>query len=591
VTDGGPGAATGGGDGGARREVLATALAFGLPLALYVLTAARSVQGGDTAEFVMVAAAGGVPHPPGYPLHTMLARLAAAVPLGPVALRVALLSAVCAAGAVAVLQRALRRLTGSLGASLGAALAFAVAPIQWQLAGVPEVFSLAALLAAATVLAAARLADTAPGRAGRAGLLLGLVAGLGLANHHTWVLCAPVLVWAVAASWRAHGAHVALRAAAAAVAGVALGLTAYAWLPHGAATPGGWVWGEPGTARGLLRHVLRSEYGTVSLGLSAAPRRPLAHVAQLLGALPRAFLHLFFVAGLVGVVVAFRRRRGFAIAALIAFVLAGVAFPAWFNLPDSALARAVAARFHLLPTLLFALFVGFGLAAALPRLSRLPGALLLAAPLALGALWTYGSADWRADRTIERYLTAAVRDLAPDAVILGQGDVELFGFNYVRRALRVRPDVRYVDVHLLRRSWYHAAVGRDAPDLALPYDPRTTHLYHLVDAVAAKRPTYLTISLARLAPDLPLRPEGLLARVQVPGQPAPAPATLEAAAERAFAELGPLPPPRDAWGAYVRDQAAEPWRVLAHAYGRAGDAPRALACRARADQLVAGGGP
>ncbi|MBI5480981.1 MAG: DUF2723 domain-containing protein, partial [Deltaproteobacteria bacterium] len=164
-----------------RRAALATALAFGLPLVLYALTATRTVQGGDTAEFVMVAATGGVPHPPGYPLHGMLARLFAAVPSGSAPFRVALLSAVCAAAAVALLQRALWRLTGSLGASLGAALAFAVAPIQWQLAGVPEVFSLAALCAALTLLCASRLADAGPERAGREGMLLGLSAGLGLA--------------------------------------------------------------------------------------------------------------------------------------------------------------------------------------------------------------------------------------------------------------------------------------------------------------------------------------------------------------------------------------------------------------------------
>ena len=34
-------------------------------LALYLVTATRTVQGGDTAEFVTVAAQGGVAHPPG----------------------------------------------------------------------------------------------------------------------------------------------------------------------------------------------------------------------------------------------------------------------------------------------------------------------------------------------------------------------------------------------------------------------------------------------------------------------------------------------------------------------------------------------
>jgi hypothetical protein len=337
--------------------------------------------------------------------------------------------------------------------------------------------------------------------------------------------------------------------------------------------------------------VRRAEFGTLSLGLSAAPRRPLTNVGHFLAGLPRAFYYLFFVAGLIGVGVMLRRRRGLAAAALAAFLLAGVAFPAWFNLPDSALGRAVAARFHLLPTLLFAVFVAFGLAAALPRLSRLAGTLAVAVPLLLAGLATYGAADWRPERTIERYLTAAVRDLAPDAVILGQGDLELFGFDYVRRVLRVRPDVRYVDVHLIRRPWYHARVSRELPGVTLPFDQRTTRLVALAEAVAARRPTYLTISLARAVPSAPLHPEGLLARVQPPGGAPPPPAELEAAALRAFEALGPLPPARDAWVAYARDQAAEPWRVLSGAFARAGDPARAIACRARVVSLTSGGGP
>lgn len=592
MTEAGPGASAPAGDEIAgRRAALATAVAFGLPLVLYALTATRTVQGGDTAELVTVAAAGGVAHPPGYPLHGMLARLFAALPFGAAPLRVALLSAVCAAAAVAVLQRALRRLTGSLGASLGAALAFAVAPIQWQLAGVPEVFALAALCAALTVLAAARLADAPAARASREGALLGLAAGLGLANHHTWVLGAPVVLWALLACARAHGGRVAARAVAAAAGGAALGLLAYVWLPLNASADAGWVWGEPGSPGGLLRHVLRAEYGTLSLGLSAAPRRPLAHVGHFLAALPRAYAYLFFLVGLVGLGAAFRRRRGFAVAALAALLLAGVAFPAWFNLPDSAVARAVAARFHLLPTLLFALFVGFGLAAVLPRLSRLAGTALLALSLPLAALLAFGTANWRADATVERYLAAAVRDLAPDAVVLGQGDLELFGFEYLARVRRLRPDVRYVDVNLLRTRWYHRRVQRAVPDVALPFDPEATHLGDVVAAAAARRPTYLTISLARVAAGLPLYPEGLLARVGAPDRPPPAPAALEADARRAFEALGPLPPARDAWVAYVRDHAAEPWRILGNAFARAGDAQRAAACRARAARLTGDGGP
>ena len=44
---------------------LASALAFVAPLVLYSVTAARTVQGGDAAEFGLLGIQGGVAHPPG----------------------------------------------------------------------------------------------------------------------------------------------------------------------------------------------------------------------------------------------------------------------------------------------------------------------------------------------------------------------------------------------------------------------------------------------------------------------------------------------------------------------------------------------
>jgi hypothetical protein len=570
-----------------RRDRLATGLAFALPLGLYVLTATRTVQGGDAGEFILVAVRGGVPHPPGYPLYTLLARLAAALPLGPPALRVALLSAVCGAATVALLQRLLTRLTGSLLAGLAAALAFAVAPIQWQLAGLPEVFSLGALLAVAALFAAWQL-GTATGRARAPAVALGLAFGLGLANHHTIVLCAPVALWALAARARRAGGRALAAACGWAALGALLGLACYLYLPLAArgASPETWVWGEPASARGLLRHVLRAEYGTFKLGLYRHAARPLHNLGAFAATLPRAFFYVYFAAALIGLWAGLRRARGFALGLLASFLLAGGAFLAVFNLPASAVARAVAARFYLLPTVLLTPFAAFGLAAIGPRLSPLGRRLLLLAPLPLAAVASFGGANWRGDPTIERYLAAAVQELAPQAVILGHGDLEGFGFDYVREVLRLRPDVRYVDVELIRLPWYHARVQRALPGVRVPYDARHTPLLPLVDAVRQHHPTYVTASLAPLLGRVSLYPEGLLARVAPDGAPPPPPDELEAAATRALRALGNLPDaPADPWSAYLRGAAAQPWEILGGAFAARGEGARAGACLSRARAL------
>lgn len=65
----------------APRTWLAPIASFVCLMALYVWTLAPSVMGGDSGELTAAALTGGVPHPPGYPLFALLARLFAALPL------------------------------------------------------------------------------------------------------------------------------------------------------------------------------------------------------------------------------------------------------------------------------------------------------------------------------------------------------------------------------------------------------------------------------------------------------------------------------------------------------------------------------
>src|SRR4051812_1979972 len=139
-----------------------TFLCFVLALSLYVWTAARTVQGGDAGEFGLIGILGGIAHPPGYPLYSLLARLAGVLPFGPPFYRVALASAVCGAASVALVRRVTWRWSGHRFASIATALVYATAPLSWRLAGIPEVFTLHALLVAALLLAALRLVESAP---------------------------------------------------------------------------------------------------------------------------------------------------------------------------------------------------------------------------------------------------------------------------------------------------------------------------------------------------------------------------------------------------------------------------------------------
>jgi hypothetical protein len=121
----------------------AAVLLFLLFLALYARTAAPSVLSGDSAEFQMAAPLLGVPHPTTYPLYVLLGKLATLViPVGDMAWRVTVVSAVCAALAVALFFGMAHHLTASPPAALVGALALGLAPGLWNAATMAEVYAL-----------------------------------------------------------------------------------------------------------------------------------------------------------------------------------------------------------------------------------------------------------------------------------------------------------------------------------------------------------------------------------------------------------------------------------------------------------------
>ena len=169
-----------------RFSVLVSAVMFLFFLAIYIRTTAPSVLSGDSAEFQLAAPLLGIPHPTTYPLYILLGKLATLLlPFGDLAWRVTLVSALCAALAVALFALMARRLVGLTGAIVGA-LALGVAPGLWNAATLAEVYALlAALLAALAWLLAT--ADT--GRPTNWRLYAAaFVAGLGSTHHGLFVL-------------------------------------------------------------------------------------------------------------------------------------------------------------------------------------------------------------------------------------------------------------------------------------------------------------------------------------------------------------------------------------------------------------------
>jgi hypothetical protein len=135
-----------------RRDVLAAAAVAAASLALYAATLQPDFGGPeDTPKFQFVGYVLGVPHASGYPLYILLTHAFSALPIGTIAYRANLFSAVMASIACALAYAIARQLGARPWLSACAALGLATGASFWRNAVFAEVYSLAATMAGLTI--------------------------------------------------------------------------------------------------------------------------------------------------------------------------------------------------------------------------------------------------------------------------------------------------------------------------------------------------------------------------------------------------------------------------------------------------------
>ncbi len=162
-----------------------------LAFVVYLRTLLPDVGGPEDApKFQYLGAALGTAHPPGYPLHTLLSHLFSYLPIGTIAYRANLLSAVAGATAVSLAVLLARALGRSRPAAAFAALTIAFGAAFWGYAVIAEVYTLSAALLLAIMFWLVRWKQTR-----RDAHLYGAAAcfALALGNHLAIVAAAPAI--------------------------------------------------------------------------------------------------------------------------------------------------------------------------------------------------------------------------------------------------------------------------------------------------------------------------------------------------------------------------------------------------------------
>lgn len=257
---------------------IAPFLAGAFAVAVYATTAAPGAWWGDGLELTAAAKVLGIPHPPGYPLYTLLGHLLLTAVSGidpgrAMTLFSALMCGVSAALTGSAALRLLfeppsveegqaRQAVFSRGAAallaLGLTLLVAFTRTLWEHGTFAEVYPLSLALVCAMVLVAGwpSLPGESPGH-GRV-LLIALLAGLSALNHYSAAAAGPLVLFSVIAWGRKRGragASVALLFVVFAIC-----FCGYLWLPLRAASNPPLNFGNPDSLRGLLWMLTGGQY-------------------------------------------------------------------------------------------------------------------------------------------------------------------------------------------------------------------------------------------------------------------------------------------------------------------------------------------
>jgi len=514
---------------------------FLFPFFIYLDTLAPSItwrhDGADSGDLIAAAYTLGIPHPTGYPLYVLLARLFTLLPWGDIAYRVNLMSAFFAAATIPFVYLASSILLApmvetedggsegmaALAAAITAALAFAFSSVFWSQAVIAEVYTLNAFFVALMIYLLSYCAKTRTSSSGPCLFYpLACLYGLSLGNHLSMLFLLPAGLLLVLRGESRR--FLKPKTLATAIVFFLLGLSVYLYLPLRAAQHPLINWGDPHTGSGFTWLVSARLYREFVFALpwKYIPGRVSAWSALLVQQFGWGGLFL----GLIGLWFWWNEDRVFC-GFLAIFVLISSIYAISYNTTDSYV--------YLIPSfLVMALWLAKGVHCVLVALREFLGRIVRAVNpsftffllssfafllLPLFSLASnYRALDLSSDQTASNYGLGILRALPANAIIIADTDPHTFALWYFHYAERTRPDVAVLNATLLQYDWYREGIKRLYPHLAIPSPGSEvmSPVVALIDSNIGSYPTYLTDPNPQVEAPYRLSRQGSVYQVMMP---------------------------------------------------------------------------
>jgi len=467
------------------------------------MTSSRFVGWVDSGELAAACCSLGIPHPTGYPIYTLLCRVAHIIHPSSAIEAATALSWIPTAGAGILLILILRRiaretgLTGNSGLALvvlsPALMLLSYTSIGWNLAVNHDVYALNLFFVSAFVLSVM----TADRKRSLSCLIAtAYILGLSLAHHRLAVLTAlgflayllidlPILLDYA----RNRLAHF-VRTLSYCLGATLLGLTSYLYLPIRAAQEPLFNWGNPVTFDSFLRHVMGWQYSSwvFSKSISEWTESFADLLIMTLNQIPIALV-VFAIVGVIFLLLLYRKLG----LSLLAAFLGNLIVVSGYTIPEI--------DTYLLPVIFiyliwFAVGLHFAIRFAVSKLFKagIETKAGLVTGIALFALSVLLIAENMplADRSDYRYADTQTElvfsQLEPEAVILTANWDIYSPLIYKQHAEEKRQDITAIDIELLRRTWYYKYVEQRDPGLFAKIEINVSRLLPLISLFENDKP-------------------------------------------------------------------------------------------------------
>jgi hypothetical protein len=477
------------------RDISPACFAFAISFSVFLYSLAPGITFGDSGELITAAYTLGIAHPPGYPLWLLFAKLFSFIPLGDIAYRLNLMSALLDAVAIGILSLVISRTLPAVcarvipgdafdspvvgmvigSASASATLILAFSSTFWHQSVIAEVYALNNLLVCSILLILVLWAE----KPEKNGLLfvVAFLFGAGQANHQTLLLMGPAIVFFVLLLRPRF--VLAPKAVLGCLALFLLGLCFYFYLPIRASALPPINWGDPSTWENFWFHFARKQFRTIEVvrplsvimpqirffftSIAAEPLQPILLVPAL--------LTLGFASRKGGHWIAF---------SLAAFICTGIVFSIIANTELDLSAQDIHIIYFLPAYIVVAVWLGYGIGIigllALRASRRLRLEIVPATVVAI--LWlllpisnlakNVDTAGMRNHDFGRLYGEMLMNGLKPGSLLLTGTDSAYAIPMYMKWVEGHRTDVSILTITRLSDQKYLAEALRNAPNMALP---------------------------------------------------------------------------------------------------------------------------